>query len=137
MSSSDFFKSQRDIAKEELTTHPNGLRWMTLSSESQLEEILKDSNQTTQVVFKHSTKCPISKGRKEHLEKEFSIPENEATVYYLDVITNRNVSLAIADAWGVEHQSPQLLIVQNGKVTYATSHEDITTAVVEEWVAKK
>lgn len=137
MSSNDLFKSQRDIAKEELSAHPNGLRWITLESEDQLEEIIKDSHQTTQVVFKHSTKCPISKGRKEHLEKEFSIPENNASVYYLDVITHRPVSLAIADKWNIEHQSPQLLVLQNGKVVTHTSHEDITTTVVEDWVAKK
>ena len=45
------FKSQRDIAKEEMT----GIPWEPLESIDQLENVIKNSTIKPKVIFKHST----------------------------------------------------------------------------------
>lgn len=50
---------------------------------------------------------------------------NKLTPYYLDLIANRDVSNKIEEVLHVEHQSPQLILIKNGKSIYDTSHMGI------------
>jgi bacillithiol system protein YtxJ len=45
--------------------------------------------------------------------------------YYLDLIAHRDISNLIAQQYGVEHQSPQVLVILNGKCVYNESHNNI------------
>jgi bacillithiol system protein YtxJ len=47
-------------------------------------------------------------------------------IYIVDVIQNRKESLAIANSFGIEHESPQILVVKNGECIYDASHEDVS-----------
>ena len=42
--------------------------------------------------------------------------------YYLDLLTYRSISNEVAVRFGVEHQSPQLLLIQDGKCVFGASH---------------
>ena len=53
-----------------------------------------------------------------------------APMYFLDLISYRNVSNAIADEFGVLHQSPQILVVKDGKCIYDDSHMGIDFGMV-------
>lgn len=52
---------------------------------------------------------------------------------YIDVIGQRSMSMAIADSLGVQHESPQLLMVRDGKVVAHGSHQQLTPERVENW----
>ena len=55
--------------------------------------------------------------------------------YFLDLIAHRDVSNYIAEAFSVYHESPQILLIQNGECTYETSHLDITVGDLKESLA--
>jgi bacillithiol system protein YtxJ len=52
------------------------------------------------------------------------------------VIEERPVSLALAQQVGVTHQSPQALLIKNGKAIWNDSHYSITADALKAAVAK-
>lgn len=69
------------------------------------------------IIFKHNTTCPISKGAYRGLERDAE-QLSGTPVYLLDLLANRDISDAVAEGFGVPHQSPQLLVISNGACTY-------------------
>jgi bacillithiol system protein YtxJ len=96
------------------------MTWHPLTKIEQLREIADKSAQKAQVIYKHSTRCSISQVVKNRLEKEHA-PE-EVDFYFLDLIAYRSVSNAIAEQFGVHHESPQILVIRNGECVYDDSH---------------
>jgi len=99
------------------------MSWKTLQEIAQLEEIIANSFQKPQVIFKHSTRCSISDVAKTRLERN-AFPDN-IDFYYLDLIAYRSVSNHIAETMQVQHESPQILLIKNGKCTYHEIHMSI------------
>ena len=93
-----------------------------------------ESFQKPVVLFKHSTRCSISSMAKGRLERSWSFPEKDVTPYYLDLIKYRAVSNEIADLFHVRHESPQLLLMKNGEVVFHTSHNDIRSEVLVDYL---
>ncbi len=108
--------------------------WKELTSEEQLEQIIKDSYDKTAVIFKHSTRCGISVRAKFILEDDWDIEEGALDFYYLDLLNYRSVSNKIADELQVFHQSPQVIIIQNGEAVYDESHHDINLGEIKEYL---
>jgi len=104
------------------------MNWIDLSSLEQLEEIAKKSNEKTQIIFKHSTRCSISSVVYNRL-KGLNLPEN-ADFYYLDLIRHRDVSNTIAERFRVQHESPQILVIRNERCVYNESHTGIYPELV-------
>ncbi|MCB9256391.1 MAG: bacillithiol system redox-active protein YtxJ [Chitinophagales bacterium] len=96
--------------------------WIALEKSAQLESLEKESLNKTIVLFKHSTRCGMSLHAKEKLESSSSILRDKADFYYLDLLNYREVSTEIAQRYKVIHQSPQLIVLKNGKVSYHISH---------------
>jgi len=59
---------------------------------------------------------------------------NDVSAYYLDLLENRPVSAAIGDKLHIEHQSPQMLILQNGQVVHHSNHHDIDVNAVKNYL---
>ena len=57
------------------------------------------------------------------------------SVYFLDLISNREVSKTIAQKFSVHHESPQLLLIKNGECIYETSHGEISAEDLAEQMA--
>ena len=103
------------------------MNWNQLESIAQLEEIKNESHQFPVLIFKHSTRCSISATTLSRLERNWKQEEvDNLKPYYLDLISNRPISNQIAQDFGVHHESPQALIISNGKSVYDASHYDIT-----------
>ena len=100
------------------------MNWIPINSPEQLEEIRIRSVQTPQLIFKHSTRCVISVMIKNRLERS-EIPSG-VDIYYLDLLQYRPISNLIADSFSVHHQSPQILLIQNGECVYEESQNAIT-----------
>ena len=97
--------------------------WIKLENENQVEEIKKISIEKPVLIFKHSTRCSISSTSLNRLERAWKTIEVKP--YLLDLISFRNISSQIAKEFGIEHQSPQVLLIDQGKCVYNTSHLDI------------
>lgn len=108
------------------------MNWHPLTSMEQLQELINRSEQRPQVIYKHSIRCSISSVVKSRLEKE-KAPE-DADFHYLDLITYRPVSNAIAQQFGVHHESPQVLVISKGKSVYDDSHMAINMDDIAEQV---
>lgn len=109
-------------------------KWLTLDSSEQLNQILKDSEEDVQVIFKHSTRCSISSMALNRFESKFDFGLTPS--YYLDLISFRSVSNEIADRLDVQHESPQLIIVKKGEAVANWSHTAIDPDLVTNTIAE-
>src|SRR5690606_26222974 len=100
--------------------------WKTLDKLEQINEIKKESETRTVLIFKHSTRCSISAMAWDRLKRNWKAEDSEKlSPYYLDLIRYRELSNEIAEKFAVEHESPQVLIIKNGEATYHASHMGI------------
>ncbi len=105
--------------------------WIELTSIEQLESALESSTSQAILLFKHSTRCSISSMAKSRFENNWNTEIENCDLYYLDLITHRDISNKIAEITGVEHQSPQAIILKNKKVIYEATHSSIDAKDIE------
>jgi hypothetical protein len=110
------------------------LNWILLKDLGQLNEIITISHEKPVVIFKHSTRCSVSRMALKQFENEFDLEslDQKVLLYFLDLLEYRGISNEIAARFNVIHQSPQLLLIQNGKSVYAVSHSDIDAEELKE-----
>lgn len=99
------------------------MNWYPLQTEEQLTALLEQSHHRPQVISKHSTRCNISSTAKTRLEKAASIPDID--FHFLDLLAYRALSNKVAELLQVYHESPQVLLIQNGECVYDESHLSI------------
>lgn len=107
------------------------INWHNLTSIEQLEEIKDESESQTILIYKHSTRCSISSMALNRLEREWSEGLGEIKSYFLDLIAYRQVSNAIEEIFGVYHESPQVIMIKNGKAVYDASHMAISAEILK------
>jgi bacillithiol system protein YtxJ len=109
--------------------------WIKLESENQLSEIHEKSHAENILIFKHSTRCSISRATLDRLERNWD-QEGVKNVqpYFLDLIANREVSNQVSKNFNVEHESPQVLLIRDGQSVYNRSHFDISFQSIKEAV---
>ena len=100
------------------------MNWIPLTTSDQIQHIESDRKNQLIVIFKHSTRCSISSMILHRLERE-KAPQN-IDFYFLDLIKHRDLSHSIAEQFAVHHESPQLLLIQNGECIYTESHNGIS-----------
>lgn len=118
-----FFKNMFN-SSEEKDSNENKINWNELTDLGQLNEIIAASNEKPVAIFKHSTRCSVSRMALKQFENEFN-SSDKVTPYFLDLIAYRDISNEIASRFGVTHQSPQLILIKEGKAVYNVSHSDI------------
>tara|TARA_B100000609_G_scaffold156909_1_gene128185 strand:- start:177 stop:542 length:366 start_codon:yes stop_codon:yes gene_type:complete len=88
-----------------------------------LEAALAESSSRPVMLFKHSSRCPVShSANRNFLSFADGYEAEDVAFYHLDLIRFRHISNAIADRLGVQHESPQALLVVNGQAVWHTSH---------------
>lgn len=104
------------------------VNWEELTLVTQLAVIKKESENNLIGIFKHSTRCGISRTVlrtfKENLHENLPIK-----MYYLDLLAYRELSSEIEDVFQVTHQSPQLLLIKDAEVVISASHYDIISKI--------
>lgn len=108
--------------------------WNELESLEQLKDVEAESYEKPIVIFKHSTRCSISRMAWNQFQKEFTIPDYKMSLYYLDLLAYREISNEIAQRFGVFHQSPQIIVIKDGKAIFDTSHESIDAKKLEQYL---
>jgi bacillithiol system protein YtxJ len=104
------------------------MQWINLSDREQVTAIKNTPGYV--VIFKHSTRCSVSLMAKRNFEFDWdSIPAG-TPVYFLDLISHRDVSAFIAETFQVHHESPQVLLIKDGECILDLSHGEISAEEV-------
>jgi len=108
------------------------MNWQHLSSLEELNTIQIHTGYS--IIFKHSTRCSISLMAKKKLELESDAIPADIPAYYLDLLNYREISNAIAEAFKVPHQSPQILLINNGECVFEATHGEISAEELAEQI---
>ena len=111
------------------------MKWSELRSANQIDIIREESKENPVLIFKYSSRCSISRMALDRLERSWDESDMQMVKpYFLDLIMYRNVSNQIADVFDVEHESPQVLIIDNEKSIYDQSHMGIQYEAIKDAV---
>jgi bacillithiol system protein YtxJ len=101
--------------------------WSNLTDIQQLEIIKEESQKQTVAIFKHSTRCSISATALDRFERNWAKAADKKGLkfYFLDLIAHREVSNKITSEFGIEHESPQVLLIKDGDAVFTESHYGI------------
>ena len=116
------------------TPEPSKLQWLPLTNVDQLYTIMEESKTISVAIFKHSTRCGISRMVIKQFESSYDLEENQMKVYYLDLLNYRPISEEIAAKFQVWHESPQLIVLKNGVTVAHASHSQINAIPLEQYV---
>jgi bacillithiol system protein YtxJ len=100
-----------------------GNKFLNVDDHATLENLLTDSGKKPVIVFKHSNTCSISARAYREMEKLDN-------VNILEVQSARDVSRELANLTGIRHETPQVIILRDGKAVWNASHFDVTAAGV-------
>lgn len=106
-----------------------------LVREDELDALVVRSSTRPVLIFKHSPTCGTSYFALDELSA-WGQEQDAADVHLVDVIAHRVVSNEIARRFGVRHQSPQVLLVRDGRVLWHASHYSVTAASVASALAR-
>lgn len=112
----------------------SAIPWIPFINSEQLEQIKIGSALKPQFIYKHSTTCGISSMVLRVLEGTLGASEPAADFFFLDLHRHRELSRAVAAEFRIRHESPQLLIVKDGKVRMAASHGAIADINFNEYL---
>jgi bacillithiol system protein YtxJ len=106
------------------------MQWKNITDQAQISQIQQQEGYS--LIFKHSTRCSVSAMAKRRFEMDWSaLPEN-TSLYFLDLISYRDISAQIAETFQVHHESPQILLIKDGDCILDASHSDISAEEVAE-----
>jgi bacillithiol system protein YtxJ len=99
------------------------MNWNKLTDSDQLEEIKVLSYEKPVLIFKHSSRCSISSMALDRLLRNWKDEDGEKlTPFFLDLIAFRSISNKIEEVFGIPHESPQVLVIREGKSIFDQSH---------------
>lgn len=110
------------------TSLHNLMNWLPIESLADLKKAIENSNKDKTkavLIFKHSVRCSISSTAKFRLQSFWENDDN-FPAYYLDLIKYREISNQVAIDFNVRHESPQVLVIKNGKCIFNASHLSIS-----------
>ena len=96
-----------------------------LSNKEELKNIIDASKDRPVVVFKHSNSCPIS-------SRAYREMEQLDDINLLEIQTARDLSREVEELTGVRHESPQVIILRDGKAVWNASHFDVRAGAVKD-----
>lgn len=108
------------------------ISWIPLTSLSELEEIKAASTSEVIAIFKHSTRCGISRMVLKQFENSFSEEMKNFKIYYLDLLAYRVISDEVAATFQIVHQSPQIVFIKDRLVLAHASHHEIIQIDIQE-----
>lgn len=99
--------------------------FVELPDKDSLDRFLAQSNGAPAIIFKHSNSCGISAGAYQEMARLAN------QVGLVTVQTARDVSNEIEARTGIEHHTPQVFVIRDGKVMWTATHGRISAASVE------
>lgn len=112
----------------------NKFTWRTLEDLSQLDAVVKLSEEKLVVIFKHSVTCGISNMVWHQFQNEIDFNNDHIEMLYLDLLAHRDVSNEVTKRFQVLHQSPQILVIKNAEVLHHASHSAIRLSNIKKYL---
>jgi bacillithiol system protein YtxJ len=109
-------------------------KFYTLDDIKLLDEIDAISHIKPVVLFKHSTRCSISRFALKQFDAKFTFDADKIDWYLLDLLNHRDISNEMAQRYNVHHQSPQIIVVRNGKAVFSETHDAIDANDLKQFV---
>jgi len=100
------------------------MHWIHLTSEDQLQKIVVKSQEKPQVIFKYSSCCHLSVIVFQRLQKNCC--PGDVDFHFLDLTNYNPISEKVSEVFGVSHQSPQILVINEGQCIFHESHPEIS-----------
>jgi bacillithiol system protein YtxJ len=104
---------------------------------SDLDRLLDDSARRPVLLFKHSYSCGTSAEALDQLLEHLEVARHPETDYaVVTVQTHRDVSNAVSARLGVRHETPQALLIRDGRVVWSASHFRVTADAMAKAIDK-
>lgn len=100
------------------------MHWIHLTAEDQLQKIIVKSQEKPQVIFKYNSSCHFSEIVFQRLQKNCC--PCEIDFHFLDLANYTHISEKVSETFGIPHQSPQILVINEGHCVFHESHPDIS-----------
>ncbi len=94
--------------------------------------MLAASSERPLLLFKYSSTCGTSAAALDELVAHLNEGPADASYAMVTVQTHRDISNAVARKLGVRHETPQVLLIRDGRVVWSASHFRVTATAVEE-----
>ena len=108
------------------------MQWKNITDLAQISQIQNQEGYS--LIFKHSTRCSVSSMAKRRFELDWEVLPADTSLYFLDLISYRDISAEIAETFQVHHESPQILLIKDGDCILDASHSDISADEVAELI---
>ena len=95
------------------------------------KQLIEKSKTQPVIIFKHSSQCDVSGQAYDEFHR-FMKSAKDVTGAVLFVIEFRDVSDEIESTLGIQHKSPQVILVRDGKAQWTASHWSITAAALSQ-----
>lgn len=110
------------------------VNWIPLNDLEVIEEAIALSYEKPVVLFKHSTRCSISRFALKQFENEYDFSKEQMEPFFLDLLNHRDISNEIATRFNIEHQSPQMIVLKGGVAVFSSTHSDIEASILKKFV---
>ena len=111
----------------------------TLREVAELEKVLDDSHQRPLLLFKHSYSCGVSAEALDELRahiEDASAAAKPVRYVMVTVQTHRELSNRIAERLGIRHETPQAILVHEGRVVWSASHFRVNATEIQNALAR-
>ena len=112
------------------------MKKIDLTSQNQLDEVVKKSDKKIIILFKHSTRCSISNMVLNRIISSADL-STDISFYCLDLLKYRSLSNQIEKMFKIKHESPQLLLIKKGECLYNAEHNGITVNELNQQISSK
>lgn len=107
-----------------------------LTGIDQIDEVVRESASRPVLIFKHSVSCGTSAQALDELAEHLEAADHVGARYAIVTVqSHRDVSNAIAQRVGIRHETPQTLLLVDGRVVWHASHFRVTAEAIEKAVA--
>ena len=106
--------------------------FIVLDSVNALERVIAASGERLVLLFKHSVTCGTSAQAHDELVAHLSESRHATPHAIVTVQTNQDVSDAVATRFDVRHETPQVLLIQEGRVVWEASHFGVTVETIKD-----
>jgi bacillithiol system protein YtxJ len=96
-----------------------------------LQEALEESRSRPALLFKHSNACPISSRAYHQFQSYLESADPNVSYYLITVQTDRPVSNEVEARLGILHESPQAILIKDGREIWHASHSKITASSLQ------
>lgn len=110
------------------------VNWIPLNDLKVIDEAIALSFQKTVILFKHSTRCSISRFALKQFENDYDFSKEQLEPFFLDLLNHRNISNEIAKRFDIEHQSPQMIVLKDGVAVFSSTHSDIEAGILKKFI---